>query len=375
MDDADGGAGQGPWPLAEDLDSVKAFVDGTQPSALGDWFRRLAEDGTGESLELLRATLLVRSDDMYGKHYFPRVAAWALIRRGPPGVAVLGELSTSPDVPGAIYPQAVIDSLWSASVGRWTRLLETAAAQMGGWDLGSIDLPTTEAARRLIIDLVAEIPFDQRVFDRLIGVIDANRLVPDDVPWIQNDFLSLITRATIKISPSLLDDFERMLGAGLPEEALACSNAGGWHAVRRLVRLRAPSRLDRLLRPGRGSTPIMGSTRSRPSPRFSPPRDFAGSHYVMVEIERRWMRAPVQSRHEPAVAQHHSTQRLVMKGIRPDPVLVRRGVAITAGDEHGWNDKREVERQAWPVQPHEDDERTRGSPSCQKLDSEGPRPR
>ncbi|MEA2621823.1 MAG: hypothetical protein QOH61_733 [Chloroflexota bacterium] len=205
-------------PRAGDLDAVKAFVDGAAPRYLGAWFADLAVDDSPDSIALLRATLLVRSDDLMGKHYIPRVAAWALLRRGPAGVATLADLGLSPDTPGAIYPAAVIDSLWWASLGRWTHLLETAAANMGGIDLGAIDQATKDAARRAITDLVAESPFDAEVFDRLIGVVYASRMQPDGQPGLQDDFLALISRATIKVSQSLLDEFEHMLGAGASEE-------------------------------------------------------------------------------------------------------------------------------------------------------------
>lgn len=205
-------------PRVGDLDATRAFVDSAAPRSLGIWFAELALDASPESLAVLRTTLLVRSDDMMGKHYIPRVAAWALLRRGPAGVAVLAELGVSPDTPGAIYPEAIIDSLWWASLGRWTHLLESAAANMGGIDLGAIDPATKDAARRAITDLVAESPFDAEVFDRLIGVVYASRILRDEEPGLQDDFLTLISRATIKVSQSLLDEFEQMLDAGLPEE-------------------------------------------------------------------------------------------------------------------------------------------------------------
>lgn len=130
------------------------------------------------SLIALRNSLLVRVDRMYTKHYVPRLAAWALLKRGSTGVAVLAELGADPATSGAIYPQAIIESLWAASKGEWTLLLTAASEDCGGIDLAPPDGNTIEAARRAIDNLFAELPLNPVLFDRLFSIMGNSRTVP-----------------------------------------------------------------------------------------------------------------------------------------------------------------------------------------------------
>lgn len=83
------------------------------------YFADLADRSNSDALEELRRLLRVRDDGTYDKHIIPRLAARALLRRGPSGVAEL--VAALLEAPGAIYPTAIIEAIWFAAKGQLGR--------------------------------------------------------------------------------------------------------------------------------------------------------------------------------------------------------------------------------------------------------------
>jgi hypothetical protein len=201
-----------------EIGQVAGFIDSASYPDICEWLANLAASDRPESIDLLRAALLTRSGDTYAKHYIPKVATWALLRRGPAGVRALLELAADPETPGAIYPQSIIETLWAASVRTWPHLLQSPAGGADAIDLSPLDDATVEAAGRALEDLFAELASNEVLFDRVFAVIYLSNLLPPMDGVVKSTALDLLTRASIKLSPSLLRDFERLQDVTLSEE-------------------------------------------------------------------------------------------------------------------------------------------------------------
>jgi hypothetical protein len=202
---------------ATDSEQLHSFLDATAMETLCEWLVRLAAKKDGSSLELLRASLLYRVSDTYAKHVVPRLISRALIQRGAAGVAVLADLARSPETPGAIYPAAILETLSDASRGAESPLGGMSTRYCRGLSM-TLPTETMEMATRALEDLYAEASNDPELFDRVVSdMYHSTLMAAHDDQW-RTHALQLLSRGLIRISPSLLRQFEELMSSGGREE-------------------------------------------------------------------------------------------------------------------------------------------------------------
>src|SRR5262245_25953597 len=94
-------------------EEVQSFIDSATGDDIRNTLASLAADPQPESIDVLKAFLLYRESHTLYKHAVPRLVCLALLQKGAAGVAALRDIL--PDVPGSIYPTAIIEALWYAS--------------------------------------------------------------------------------------------------------------------------------------------------------------------------------------------------------------------------------------------------------------------
>jgi hypothetical protein len=210
--------------VAEGDDVPEDEPAGDYAAAMGAYFADLAHRRDDDALEELRRLLRVRDDGTFEKHIVPRLAARALLRRGPRGVAEL--VAALPEAPGAIYPNAIIGAIWFAVKG-----------QLGMDFFGVVghsreltvppDDDTSAAAARALRDLFAESRLDNRLFVRLLDFVHSlwMRTTDEGDDVVASEARLLFAEATIKLTPTLLDRFRDLIGQQSREEEYRSSCA------------------------------------------------------------------------------------------------------------------------------------------------------
>jgi len=167
----------------------------------------------------LRALLLVRDDDTFGKFEVPQLVCRALLRKGPRGVQVM--MRTVHDAPGMIYPVVILESLWHAGRGEeppsflLAYMLPTPSLSF------SVDPETRKAAREAFHDLVVESQLDEDMFDRLMEFLNRAKFysnVPGQGERFRSEVFEIFSDTTIKLTRKLIAEFEVLISGEHSEE-------------------------------------------------------------------------------------------------------------------------------------------------------------
>ncbi len=198
-------------------DSPEGEPAGTYAEQMAAFFGDLARRDDSDALGDLRRVLRVREDGTYDKHIVPRLAARALLRRGPEGVAEL--VAALREAPGSIYPTAIIESIWFAAKGQLGQDFMGVAGSSP--DLTVLPDEQTAAAAALVLrDLFAESRLDSRLFTHLLNFVHGLWMSTgaggDDA--VASEARLLFAEATIKLTPTLLNRFRELIGQNLREE-------------------------------------------------------------------------------------------------------------------------------------------------------------
>lgn len=197
----------------ETREEVLAIADGLSFGAFARKAVSWAQDETDQAIAALRALVTYRAEGTMEKHFVPRVVARALLHKGPEGVAVIADMVTK--APGAIYPAALMTTLWDASRGRIEPVSDWGP---GGEDIDAlgadVDPDTQRAAglavRELLVDSLAN---DDLMFT-VVQVLDGLRMREDEA----RELLLALTESTIRLTPSLIEEFEALIEAEHREE-------------------------------------------------------------------------------------------------------------------------------------------------------------
>jgi hypothetical protein len=205
-------------PRSWDAGQVSWFAERATVDEIEQVTARLAALGGSEALTTLKAFLYARGGSTFEKRFPAVLGARALLALGPPGVAVLSDALTHGPRPR--YGGTLLMMLWRASQGDFTPDAITEAA---GIEVAELVPPagTPEAARRALSDHAAEAV----VNPQLLGDIGL---------WLQQTsiehagqeaqdlsaagLLGLLAEGSIRLSPSLLDEFDSLISEDHPEE-------------------------------------------------------------------------------------------------------------------------------------------------------------
>jgi len=199
---------------------VSAIVSSGSGEEIRDAIVALSQQSDEASLKLLTDFLRVRDSHTYFKHAVPYLASFALLARGIPGVQALRQVFA--EAPGSIYPTAIVSALWYASTSRpldAPGLFFLPAAP----SLQREPTPATRtAAGRALREIVAEATTSAGVFMTLVNFLQQQSLLgakESSDGASGSALLRLLADATLKISPSLIDDFHELISHAPNEEA------------------------------------------------------------------------------------------------------------------------------------------------------------
>ena len=194
--------------------------DQTEPSyarRLVHEFEALALGDEVPALARLREYLRHRDAGTYEKHIIPRLACKALLQHGPSGVREM--VRALSEAPGVIYPNAIIEALWFAAKGEFGADMDGAAESTVLHR--PLNVETIHAAKMAIRDVIAESRADDELFWQLLNFTSSSAQLgrASNDPSFMHDVRLLFAEATIKLTPSLLDEFRTLIGMDLPEES------------------------------------------------------------------------------------------------------------------------------------------------------------
>lgn len=169
-------------------------------------------------LDGLSSLLLTRADGTYEKHEVPWIVAAALVRSGSHGVRELGRIL--PLAPGAIYPGAILGTLWHAGAGT-----PVPESWFGASDPLS-DLPdeVRRVARIVVDDIIAESQTDVWLLDVVIGVQQRERhQALSESDGKPSAFSRHVVRvwgdSSILLTERLIDEFSALVALAADESA------------------------------------------------------------------------------------------------------------------------------------------------------------
>lgn len=182
-------------------------------------FEDLARDSSPAAMEELRRRLEIRDGGTYEKHIIPYLACMALLAKGVDGVQVLSELIYA--APGHIYPMAILSSLWSASKGLPNPpvFIEVGASSVLR---APLEMEVQHAARDKFIDFLEDSRSNAEAFSQLISLLYSEQ-VRSMGEALSKDFhrdcFGILSDMTLRVSDRCLLEYERLIGAEVPEEA------------------------------------------------------------------------------------------------------------------------------------------------------------
>lgn len=200
------------------------FTDDVRGARLAARVEHLAALGDESARDIL-ARLLLETDwdiDIVG----PRIVAAGLVQHGQQGVDRLASLLGQPAKKPFKVASAILSTLWAAADGRrpWTWRLVDSTSML--WNV--LPVEAQQRAQSALDNIAADATTD---YDRFFDVIHFLSGEYDNA-WVEDEndeegrsqrrfatrFFDLITHATIRISPSLIDRLERLIVAEEREE-------------------------------------------------------------------------------------------------------------------------------------------------------------
>src|ERR1051325_10178904 len=99
--------------------NVREVLEKSSYDEIVETLASLSASSDPSSVEQLQEFLKVRDGHTFSKHTTPRIVCLSLLQKGLPGIKSL--VAAFPDAPGASYPRSIIEALWYASEGRFSR--------------------------------------------------------------------------------------------------------------------------------------------------------------------------------------------------------------------------------------------------------------
>lgn len=198
-------------------EQVEWFAEQAAAAELQATLAQLAQSCEPDGLEVLRRFLSARGGSTYEKRLPSVLAGRALLSCGPPGVQVLAQALVAGS---SRYQAAHLEALLRATRGDYSA---DALLREFGPELPAIDPPedTATAATRALSDFMAEAlvnPERLVVLGTLLHQVALEAPSDPSSSYVAAGVLSMLSDASIRLSPSLLDEFETLIAADLREE-------------------------------------------------------------------------------------------------------------------------------------------------------------
>lgn len=198
---------------------VQEFAADADPPEVADVLRKLLANADDEAIDVIVSFLGASNGDVFLKPAASQLATRSLISLGPRGVERLRVCLLDPNIRVRYRPN-VLAALWQTSRGKALGHVMSREFE----ELLELELPagTQEAAERAIRDIFAEALVDADAFD-LIAQFAHNRATyflveEDDRTAAAREIMNLFGEASIKLSRSVLDEFERLIESEEREE-------------------------------------------------------------------------------------------------------------------------------------------------------------
>lgn len=197
------------------LNEAKSF------EAIVEKIAELAHDPSEAAIADLSGFLLVRDGHTYDKFSTPALACRGFLGRGPEGVQILASLIEKAD--GRILPATIVQSLWYAAHGELDPIAEMRQGLQLPNHLQAKPTPeTASAARDAFRDFVIKAQNSEDMFDLLIHFMNSNSVKslmgPVTPGVLRTEVFQIIRESSIKVTKSLLDQYEQLLSQELNEE-------------------------------------------------------------------------------------------------------------------------------------------------------------
>lgn len=198
---------------------VRLFLDSSKPTEIAKKIAELATSTEQGSIDILADFLIYRDRGTYDKHVIPQLASRALLCRGPVGVSKLLEIFDIID--GSIYPQAIIESLWYASHGRYPKLNFDFYTVYPPLDQ-PLNQDTRDAAKDAIYSLIISSQTNPETFFRMVWFMQSStfRFAGNEKEFsdFQKQFFSILSDSTIKITMKTINQFAELIDKETKEE-------------------------------------------------------------------------------------------------------------------------------------------------------------
>lgn len=196
------------------------FLDNSSLDTIAKKIAELASSTERVAIDTLANFLIHKDKHTYDKHVIPKIASRALVCKGRIGIVKLLEVFEKID--GAIYPQAIIESLWNASNNKYPEL--TIGENFTAYPPldQSLDQDTVDAAKDAIYSLVIGSQTDPETFFRFVSFLQFAtwRYAGNDKESadFQQQFFSILSDSTIKITMKTINEFIELINMGAKEE-------------------------------------------------------------------------------------------------------------------------------------------------------------
>lgn len=199
-------------------DEVKVFADGAEPDELETVLRHLLADPDEQAVSVISEFLGANHGNVWLKPAASQMATRALLSLGPRGVDALHARLLDPDA-RVRYGSSVLAAIWE--VGRGHGLVEVMSRDLG--KLFELELPddTQEAADRMVRDIVADALVNEDALflvSQFFSQRTTKAFALNDALATGRDLLCLIGEASIKLSRSVLNEFEALISREDREE-------------------------------------------------------------------------------------------------------------------------------------------------------------
>ena len=167
-------------------------------------------------IDTLRGLLLSRAGRTYEKHDIPRITAAAMLELGVPGVEELVRLVR--EAPGAIYPLAILETLWRAGSGA-----PVPRSTLGfNYRSTTVTAAVQQASLVAVDDLIMEAQTDGDLFRLVLHLAGSDDVIsgtedPEHPSPFSAHMMDAIRDTSIILTERTITEFEHMIAARLEE--------------------------------------------------------------------------------------------------------------------------------------------------------------
>ena len=201
--------------------NVREMLEKCSYGEIVETLASLSASSDPSSVEQLHEFLKVRDGDTFSKFTTPRIVCLALLQKGLPGIKAL--VAAFPDAPGASYPRSIIEALWYASEGRFSRHYTIEGVKLIPPLNSPLPDTTIKAANIALEELIIRSLEDERVFEVLVDFLNSQTMVTykdskEDKRRFRSRVFDAFVKGRILITEELITRFKGLLDQENAEE-------------------------------------------------------------------------------------------------------------------------------------------------------------